>query len=210
MSMDRGLKERLVGAAVLVALAVIFIPMLLDDAPPGPGPITESNIPDRPVDDGDGFSSRIVPIESESVDLELPPAVEPAAPEEQAAGERDAADDDTVVAEKADEAKTPDPEPEAPAPAPAAEQRETAQSAEEKPTGWVVQLGSFAQRDNAEELISRLQAENFAAFVETVQRSGQRVYRVRVGPEVLRSEAEKLRDRIGDDLELEGIVVSYP
>ncbi len=70
--MDRGLKERLVGAAVLVALAVIFIPMLLDDAPPGSGPISESNIPPQPEETGE-LDSRIKPIESEAVTVEPPP-----------------------------------------------------------------------------------------------------------------------------------------
>ena len=57
--MEQGLKERLVGAAVLVIMAVIFIPMLLGGSPESDEPITETNIPQRPDDKS---SSRIVPL----------------------------------------------------------------------------------------------------------------------------------------------------
>lgn len=45
--MDDGLKQRLVGAIVLVALAVIFIPMIFNDAKLGPEDIRVA-IPPRP------------------------------------------------------------------------------------------------------------------------------------------------------------------
>ena len=45
--MQQGLKERLVGAAVLVVIMVVFIPMLLT-GPIDSGSITKTNIPDRP------------------------------------------------------------------------------------------------------------------------------------------------------------------
>ena len=58
--MDEGLKQRLVGAVVLVLLAVIFIPMLLD-SPPEPGK-AGVELPAPPSDEAE-FSSRIVPLE---------------------------------------------------------------------------------------------------------------------------------------------------
>ncbi len=42
------MKQRLVGAVVLVALVVIFVPMLLDDEPMVISNITKSNIPPQP------------------------------------------------------------------------------------------------------------------------------------------------------------------
>jgi len=45
------MKQRLVGAVVLVALVVIFVPMLLDDEPMVTSNITESNIPPQPKRD---------------------------------------------------------------------------------------------------------------------------------------------------------------
>ncbi|MEJ2762234.1 MAG: hypothetical protein P8126_12100 [Gammaproteobacteria bacterium] len=46
--MERRLKERLIGAAVLVMLAVIFIPMILSDSNRTETAITKTNIPQRP------------------------------------------------------------------------------------------------------------------------------------------------------------------
>ena len=57
--MERRLKERLIGAAVLAMLAVIFIPMILDDSAQTNAPITKTNIPPPPKA---GFKSRIVPL----------------------------------------------------------------------------------------------------------------------------------------------------
>lgn len=247
--MERGLKERLVGAAVLVALAVVFIPMLLDDSSREVGPLTDSNIPERPAGE-DGFSSRIIPAEPEPVDVVPPqdlampeteepvvPPPEPEAPVESAAepeadadagvepqsepesGSEPATQSTTDTAPEPETAPEKKPEAEAaPAPAATAEpeppQSEQAESESGdtagKPSGWVVQLGSFAQEDNARELDKRLREAGFASFVEQVSQSGKTVYRVRIGPEVKRSEAEKSLGRIEDQFELKGIVVSYP
>jgi DedD protein len=77
-------------------------------------------------------------------------------------------------------------------------------------TAWVVQLGSFASEENARTLNERLRKKGYSAFVEPVRQDGEEVYRVRVGPELLRSEAQALREKIRAETELEGIVVGYP
>ena len=211
--MDRGLKERLVGAAVLVVLAVIFIPMLLDETPTGPGPITESNIPEQP---DEPFNSRIVPVKPKPAEVELPPpstvdsetdssAAEPAAPPAATTGSGAASNGestDTVTAPTAGAGTDKKPEVSQAMPEPGDD--------DAKPSGWVVQLGSFAKEDNARDLNKKLQADGYASFVEPVMNSGERVYRVRVGPQVLRDDAEKIRERIAGEFDIKGIVVSYP
>jgi len=54
---DEKMKQRLVGAIVLVALVVIFVPMLLDDEPMVISNITKTNIPPQPKRD---YPSRII------------------------------------------------------------------------------------------------------------------------------------------------------
>lgn len=227
--MDRGLKERLVGAAVLVALAVIFIPMLLDDSPSGPGPITGTNIPDKP-DNQEAFSSRIIPVVPEPITVEPPPPLEqevvpePAGPdiESESSGTETVPDTPSTAAgsEQSATESVPAESEEQPAaenqaaaenqPAPSETSEKPASSADQ-PSGWVVQLGSFSQEDNAGDLTDKLQQAGYAAFVEPVEQAGKRVYRVRVGPEVMRSEAEKVREAIAGEFDqLKGIVVSYP
>ncbi len=56
--MEQKLKERLVGAAVLVAVAVIFIPIIFTDSQ-DTEVISGSNIPEKPETN---FNSRIVPV----------------------------------------------------------------------------------------------------------------------------------------------------
>ena len=63
-------------------------------------------------------------------------------------------------------------------------------------SGWVVQLGSFGQRDNAERLARDLKTRGFAAFVSPLSHSGRTLYRVRVGPEGERGGAEDLAKRL--------------
>lgn len=218
MSMDRGLKERLVGAAVLVALAVIFIPMLLDETPSGPAPITESNIPEQP---DEAFNSRIKPVKPKPAEVELPPP--PAAeskPDTGAAEPRPptAAADDVPRAGKAavtdgkstDTAVPPVDDAGTDKKQAASQSMQRPGDGDTKASGWVVQLGSFAKEDNARDLNKKLQANGYAAFVEPVMSSGERVYRVRVGPQVLRDDTEKVRDRIAGEFDIKGIVMSYP
>ncbi|MGF1525196.1 MAG: SPOR domain-containing protein, partial [Candidatus Competibacterales bacterium] len=61
---------------------------------------------------------------------------------------------------------------------------------------WMVQLGSFADRVNAEQLRIRLQSD-YSVTVQPVSVAGQRLFRVRVGPQLSRAAAET----VGRDLE---------
>jgi cell division protein FtsN len=59
-------------------------------------------------------------------------------------------------------------------------------------SGWFVQAGSFANRDNAERLTRRLKDKDFSAFMLRASSGGRTVYRVRIGPLGARRDAEKL------------------
>lgn len=74
-----------------------------------------------------------------------------------------------------------------------------------KKTGWVVQMGSFKVRDNAERLANSLRSHGFKAFTHQVN-SSMRVY---VGPEFKQAEASTLADKIQQQMSLHGIVVTY-
>lgn len=77
--METALKQRLVGALVLVALAVIFLPMLVK------GPAPESGVDDVPLDAPEapeaGFETRVLPLDAPAADgrAALPEAATPAA-----------------------------------------------------------------------------------------------------------------------------------
>ncbi len=65
--------------------------------------------------------------------------------------------------------------------------------------GWVVQLGSFASKDNAESLAKGLRAKGYRAFVSEFRGSGRVLYRVRVGPEQDRARAETIAARLAHE-----------
>lgn len=207
--MERPLKQRLVGAAVLVGLAVIFVPMLVERSPIETPRIVESNIPPVPPTAPSGeFTSKIVPLEPvEPVTPVVPPSAEqameaaaPTAPPAVAGGEAAT----TATREGA-----------VPAVPPAAvedggEQARVGADQRAGVNAWVIQLGSFASEQNARDLEARLQKEGYAAFVEKIGTGEEQKFRVRVGPELLRAKADQAREKLEKELNLKGIVVRYP
>ena len=62
--------------------------------------------------------------------------------------------------------------------------------------GWIVQLGSFASRANADRLARELKRKGFRAAVSESSGGGRRLYRVRVGPTADRTGAEQLTAKL--------------
>jgi DedD protein len=77
-------------------------------------------------------------------------------------------------------------------------------------TGYAVQVGSFASRNNADRLVERLAGQGYDAFIHSEESGGRMIHRVRVGSSEEREEAETLQARLRDEAGLEGIVVSHP
>lgn len=207
--MERPLKQRLVGAAVLVGLAVIFVPMLVERSPIETPRIEESNIPAAPATAPSGeFTSKIVPLEPvEPVTPVVPPSAEqameaaaPSAPAAVAGGETPTA----AVREGAVPRVPPSAVDDGGEPARVGADQRAGVNA------WVIQLGSFASEQNARDLEARLQKEGYAAFVEKIGAGEEQKFRVRVGPELLRAKADQAREKLEKELNLKGIVVRYP
>lgn len=190
--MEERIKRRLVGAIVLVSLAIIFVPMMLDGrggeqqlAPGIPardtGPYNEQlsqSLPEPPI-----VPIRQAPEAVSQPEPEPTPATAPAPPPE-------------VVAP--------------PAARPAPTKPAHVVSAARPLTAWVVQVGSFSRHEGAEAVAGKLRAAGFDTQVEKASVNGQTVYRVQAGPEVDKARAEALRERIRDKLKLDGKVLSYP
>lgn len=77
-------------------------------------------------------------------------------------------------------------------------------------TSWVVQVGAFSSKETAVGLVDRLKSQRFPAFIEDVLVGERTLYRVRVGPEVDKRNAEKVMAQIDQKLSLKGDVVRYP
>jgi len=208
--MEPALKQRLIGAAVLVALAVIFLPMVLDG--PAPPATRADAVPlDIPKAPNQPLQTREIPLT-----LPAPSAQEPAAGQTPA-------DPDRVVTLDVPSQKPADVRPEdsalsaaipaastAPAPAlppavaPAVAQPAAATSAPANPapvaptpaaatpptSGFAVNLGTYANAANADALAARLRAAGLAVYAESVSIDGKPARRLRAGPYASRAAAE--------------------
>lgn len=213
--MEQRVKERLAGAAVFIVAALVFVPMFIDEARK-PGAIAETNIPAKPATE---FDSRLVPLPDPDEIVPQAPAPEP---EEMVVADLPA----TTLAQGPPPAAPPvaEPAPSAePAPAPAPEADKAAAPADQAggaapaPTpgkvvaGWAVQTGVFAARENAEKMNAKLRGAGYPSYIEKIERQDRTLYRVRIGPEVLRSEAVKLRAAVMEKLSLkDAMIVDYP
>ena len=133
--MEHRLKERLIGAAVLVMLAVILIPMVLDNSVETDTSITKANIPPRPEN---GFSSRIIPLEEAELTTKVIPR------------KMDDVTTDIITPEDAGESRT-GIELSNSQPAAVKVPVIAAVTPDKEPVGltaWVVQLGSFTSEEN--------------------------------------------------------------
>lgn len=212
---DLPLKQRLIGAIVLVALAVIFIPMLLSGRP------TEglggTNIPRQPADQKQIKVLRLDDLPQAPgsgptrvlVDRDLPAKPVAAAPGKQTASPAPVKAGVAPVAPPTPPAATAAVKPAPATPPPATADKKTATAAP-GPKGWAVQVGSFSRQANALALRDRLRGKHFPAFVDAITGAKGPVYRVRVGPEVRHSGAEDLQKRLSKVLKARSLIVSYP
>lgn len=217
--MDRALKERIIGAIVLVVFVVLVVPVFLDGPPPDNEIISEP-VPLRgqeqqPVKVIVLERDRTEPVPSttdsqpatdQAVDSQAPePAVvADAEPTREPEPQADAAPGRSAESTASTaEAKEPAPEPE-PRPAP------TIPRAASSATGmYAVQLGSFSSAENANRLAADLRQKGFAAFLSKTDSGGQELHRVRIGPQKDRPAAEAMAARL-EDAGHSGQVVPHP
>jgi DedD protein len=194
--MDESLKARLIGAVVLVALAVLLIPELLSGrksaepvAEEGGGPrgtrTFTIELGQAPGQAARGPMTSAVPAPTAT------PAVPVPAPVATTVAE---APTEPPVASVAAPAVSPEPET-APEPEPRAEPP-SPPAASVPAGGWAVQVGAFGSPDTARKLVGDLNGAGYRAFVSPVNRGGKTLYRVRVGPEQDRAGAEQVAPRL--------------
>lgn len=210
--MDSALKQRLIGAAVLIALAVIFVPMFLSGSPPKTDTVTESlAIPPAPERE---FQTRVVPAEGGRSTTPTPAPAPPSGD-----GDRVATVDAGANPRNAAEvpySQTPTPPAAAPTvatakPVDAATSRPAAQPAvpAASSTGrYAVHLGIFANAANADALVASAKKQGLVAYTESAEVDGKPATRVRLGPYEDRSTAEAARLKLQKaDAKLKGSVV---
>ncbi len=179
--MDDGLKQRLIGAIVIIAAAIIFIPMIFDDSGSSPADI-QVDIPQKPDVPKLEFSKPRQPevtpeMKAQPEFLPETSAANPAAP---GAPAGDAANLDSKPAASASGV-----------------------------AGWAVQLGSFEELENSETLRDKLRKAGYKAYIKYRPDRSPVLIQVFVGPELKRSAADHLQNKLQTEFALEGFVVRY-
>lgn len=198
--MERALKERIVGAIVIVALVVLVVPVFLD-GPPNSGDMISERVPLPGQDDQQTQTIVLDRVRDEPVPAQENPQTE--APDQPANDAMPQIVEEAAVVEEAPAnaataalTKTPKPEPPKPEQQPVVESNPPASTTTSATGMWAVQLGSFSNQENAERLAADLRKQGFAAFLSQLSTTSGQLHRVRIGPQKDREAAEKMAARL--------------
>lgn len=191
------LKHRLVGAAVLAAVAVLLLPSFFKEKkeyqvntksqiPAHPNVVAEEFKPPQPV-----------------------PNIEPApAPETMFVPAETASEQPVVVAPSSVSASS----------VASSHKAVSAQMSsvpamplnqQGLPDAWVVQVGSFTTKEAANKLRDDLQADGQKAYVRTTTTNGNSISRVYIGPKLDRNQALAVKEQMDKRLKVKSMVVRF-
>lgn len=194
--MQERTRHRAVGAVVLLLVAAVVFPLVLESSPPG------DRIPDEP-------DPAEVPVESPNrIRITTFGGGEETPLRAGSDEEAEPPDRASVALPAPTPAPTPAPAP-APAPAPVPPTDEAEDAA---PTsGWAVQIGSFADPGNAERLREQIAARGYRVLTQRVETGDGKVrVRVLVGPDRTRGAAAAQRSRLRREVSIEGFLIRFP
>ncbi|MBL4820485.1 MAG: SPOR domain-containing protein [Gammaproteobacteria bacterium] len=186
--MNQSTKQRVVGTVVLLAIAMIFLPIIFDGEGSYQRPLS-SRIPQPP-------SLQVMPDPIPQRPVILADSVATVTANEKVVVETGPGS--TVVEEvTVIEADSP-----AIATAPVLDEAGL-------PTGWSVRLGSFSNSNNARNLTRRLLTAGYRAYTREFSVNQNVLTAVFVGPQVEREKTEQLKQQLQDEFQLSGIVVRF-
>ena len=187
------LKQRLVGALILIALGVVFWPIIFVE--PGTRPLGETtHIPVRPSVD-------TAPLEAPSKEglrpsppIELDQVVEPAeVPRE------------PKIAPQVAQVEKPRTSTATRTEAPV----KPAIDADGVPIGWILQVASISSAEKAEQLRLRLIDMGYKAYVKKIKNGDSVLLRVYIGPKFERTRLEAIKTRVDAEFKVESMVRRY-
>lgn len=203
--MRESVKHRLIGAAVLAAIAVLFLPSFFKDRQqfhvdansqiPGRPSITavDFNEPEQPegIEPAPAPETMFVPDEAEPLASEtLPKETKSAISMSSSSGKASSLGNSfssvsisqTVSSEVATHIL---------------------------PEGWVIQVASLSVQDGANKLRDQLQSEGHRAYVRSVPLGEKTVYRVFIGPKQTKAEAMTLKTQLDARLKVNSSVLPF-
>ena len=181
--MDQNIKNRLVGIIVIFALAVIFLPMILDGSGVNKEKL-EVVIPPQPVVSANPeFEAKVIKLKQQTDAI---PRLKPQFADENSTENRitrETTADTAVSAESASRVGG---------------------------DSWVLQVGSFQDRGKALAQRDKLRKSNIAAvFIEQFSSDNKSSYRVRLGPFISRDQTRVAQNKIKAKHDIDGIIMKY-
>ena len=223
--MEEGAKRRLVGAAVMVLLLVIFLPMFLEEETDSPVTERDLSVPPRPIFD-QGYEASVADGAEEPAISGVPEHLD-SDPRDTGTGPRELTPPPIFEAPAAVETET-EPASEPPvfvreeppvaeptvAPKPPPEPKAASvQRAPAVPAGlstWVIQVASVRDQTRAQALQRELRGKGFPAFIEQADVKQNLWHRIRVGPEADRRRIESMAASIKAQTGLSVQIQRYP
>lgn len=197
-NLKRQARRRLLGAIALTILAVVLLPMILDREPPAPSQDIELQIPNKdkvgefvpkmvvpPLNANDAASQAAsAPVIAPLLDVKPAAELVPPKLETKPAVE---AQPKAVIEQKVKQPEV----------KPVVETKPVAKTGAAPHSGFVVQVGAFANASTAKQLQEKLHKLGYPSYTE---KSGNKI-RVRVGGYTTHAEADKVRRK----LEIQGM-----
>lgn len=209
---QNGMKQRLVGALVIISLAVIFLPMLFDKP---------HKLPDQqiiPVPPKPGYQTVEISRakKPEFKVIESQPAKIPAKSTSAPASTESTHKKETVSKLNPAPVKSTSTAKKAQSPA----ETRLVETAKKSPTPkvsdlkifkniWMVQLGTFSNLENARKLRDRLRKDGMDGHAKEVKLNGKKAVRVYTGPFINKREALKAKRKVDKRYRLTSIVVFF-
>ncbi|MEP4148203.1 MAG: SPOR domain-containing protein [Halioglobus sp.] len=216
--MNEVLKQRLVGALILVALGVVFWPIIFVE-PGEQGGAEEAQIPPRPLVE----TTAVEPPDMAGLrpSREIKKAPEPQerelltlAPEAPPATSSNSAVSKPVASKPA--VSKPEPKPK-PKPAPKPVETKTRSEAPVKPAldadgipiTWILRVASVSSSTSADKLRKDLLDMGHKAYVKKISSNGKTLYRVYVGPKAEKARLQKIQASIDAKFGVSTLVTRY-
>ena len=183
--MDQQLKERLIGITALVLVAIVFIPMFFKKS---------TDLALREKENVEFINEN----ESEFIS-KLKPMTETAAIEDNNT-QITAVEEPTQITAVEEQVN---------------KDKVSSKTVEMGQMNWIVQIGSFSSKENAEKLNKKVKKAGFRSFVNPITIDDKTMHQVCLGPEYDMTAANELLKEIKDwidknKMNLTGIVKKYP
>jgi DedD protein len=218
--MENSLKQRIVGAVVLIALAIIFLPSILKEKT-NPAPF-QTKIPAKPIESMETNLPEEIVLKNKQTQLALDnleekikrktkeTTTEKTLVTKVTTAKQEASSDVARVKKVAEDAQ------------PVSKETNTAKISEStqavpqtigkqfKDAAWVIQIASLTSKENAIALVNKLKGEGHKAYRRNAKnKQGKSIVRVFVGPYIIKTRAQEALPKINKISSLSGIVLPF-